>query len=228
MSENYGYQKGDTISILDSEIHTHEAAVTGTYTCYFGRNIVTSPEGYRKIFGTDYEPRSCYIRTDGDTGALKNALLAVTDDVSFESSGDFKASIDTVSQLYNIIVYVTTGIAILMSFMILTNLANIFLNRKKTELTVMRINGFSIRQTIGYLARESVLTTIIGLAVGVLAGSLMSPMFIRILEPADLQFDRTYNIAAWIASVGLEGLFALTSYSSTFRRIRHLNLRDIA
>ena len=226
MSEIYGYQPGDSISVLDSEIHRHEAAVTGTYTCYFGRNIVTSPEGYRKIFG-DYEPRSFYIRTDSDIDALKNALLSVSEDVSFESSADFRASLDSVSQLYNIIVYVTTGIAILMSFMILTNLANIFLNRKKTELTVMRINGFSIRQTKGYLARESVLTTVIGLAAGVLAGSLLSPVFIRILEPADLQFDRTYQLAAWIAAVGLEGLFALIIYSSTFRRIRNLNLRDL-
>ena len=226
MSEIYGYQPGDSISVLDSEIHRHEAAVTGTYTCYFGRNIVTSPEGYRKIFG-DYEPRSFYIRTDSDIDALKNALLSVSEDVSFESSADFRASLDSVSQLYNIIVYVTTGIAILMSFMILTNLANIFLNRKKTELTVMRINGFSIRQTKGYLARESVLTTVIGLAAGVLAGSLLSPVFIRILEPADLQFDRTYQLAAWIAAVGLEGLFALIIYSSTFRRIRSLNLRDL-
>lgn len=226
MSEIYGYQPGDSISVLDSEIHTHEAAVTGTYTCYFGRNIVTSPEGYRKIFG-DYEPRSFYIRTDSDIDALKNALLSVSEDVSFESAADFRASLDSVSQLYNIIVYVTTGIAILMSFMILTNLANIFLNRKKTELTVMRINGFSIRQTKGYLARESVLTTVIGLAAGVLAGSLLSPVFIRILEPADLQFDRTYQLAAWIVAVGLEGLFALIIYSSTFRRIRNLNLRDL-
>ncbi len=226
MSEIYGYQPGDSISVLDSEIHSHEAAVTGTYTCYFGRNIVTSPEGYRKIFG-DYEPRSFYIRTDSDIDALKNALLSVSEDVSFESAADFRASLDSVSQLYNIIVYVTTGIAILMSFMILTNLANIFLNRKKTELTVMRINGFSIRQTKGYLARESVLTTVIGLAAGVLAGSLLSPVFIRILEPTDLQFDRTYQLAAWIAAVGLEGLFALIIYSSTFRRIRNLNLRDL-
>lgn len=227
MSESYSYQPGDSITILDSGIHTHEAPVSGTYTCYFGRTVVTSPEGYRKVFGSDYEPHSCYIRTDGDIEALKNALLSVSEDVSFESPDDFRASIDSVSQLYNIIVYVTTGIAILMSFMILTNLASIFLNRKKTELTVMRINGFSIRQTIGYLARESVLTTVIGLAAGVIAGLFLSPVFIKIMEPADLQLDRSLHIAAWIASVGLEGLFALIIYSTTFRRIRHLDLRDL-
>ena len=60
----YVIQPGDSITILDSGIHIHEAHVSGTYTCYFGRTVVTSPEGYRKIFGSDYEPHSCYIRTD--------------------------------------------------------------------------------------------------------------------------------------------------------------------
>ena len=54
----------------------------------------------------------------------------------------------------------------------------------------MRVNGFSIKQTKGYLTREAVLTTVIGLAAGILIGSLLTPYAVRILEPADLQFDR--------------------------------------
>ena len=84
--------------------------------------------------------------------------------------------------MYNLIVIVTTAIAILMSAMILSNLANIFLNRKKTELTVMRINGFSIKQTKGYLTRETVVTTAIGILLGVIAGVIAAPLIIRALE----------------------------------------------
>ena len=80
-----------------------------------------------------------------------------------------------------------------MSFMILTNLANIFLNRKKTELTVMRINGFSIKQTKGYLARESVITTAAGVAIGVLAGAIAAPFIIKLMEQPDIQFVRTFQ-----------------------------------
>ena len=130
--------------------------------------------------------------------------------------------------LYDIIVYVTTGVAIFMSFMILTNLASIFLTRKKNELIVMRVNGFSIKQTRKYLSREAVFTTITGLAAGVLAGSLLAPLVVRILEPADLQFDRSYHAIAWIAAAGLEGLFAVIIYSTTFRKIKKFNLKDIA
>ena len=54
MSENYGFEKGSNIEIFDSTMETKEASVTGTYTCYFQRVAVTTPEGYSRIFGCDY------------------------------------------------------------------------------------------------------------------------------------------------------------------------------
>ncbi|MBQ3428510.1 MAG: FtsX-like permease family protein [Mogibacterium sp.] len=229
MSENYGYTDGDTVSLLDSAMQKHEAPVTGTYTCYFGRTVVTTPEGYSKIFEDEFDPNSSFMHLNGaDAQALKNELLAINDDISFEGKSDFRTSFESVGALYNIIVYVTMGVALFMSFMILTNLANIFLTRKKNELIVMRVNGFSIKQTKGYLTREAVLTTVVGLALGVLVGSLLTPYAVRILEPADLQFDRSYHAISWIIAGGIEGLFALIIYSTVFRRVKHFNLKDIA
>lgn len=228
MSEVYGYEKGSSVPVFDSSLELHDAHVTGTYTSYFERIAVTTPEGYSSIFGKDYEPRSFYLHLDGDTSELRKALLDISEDISFEEASDFREAFDSVSMLYNIIVYVTTGVAIFMSFMILTNLASIFVNRKKNELIVMRINGFSVKQTKGYLAREAVLTTVIGLAAGVIVGSLLTSFAIGLIEPADIQFDRSYHVTAWIFAAGLEGLFALIIYSSIFSRVKRLNLKDIA
>ena len=152
----------------------------------------------------------------------------MSDDISFEVAAEFAKKFETVSYLYNLIVYLTTGIAILMSFMILSNLANIFLNRKKTELTVMRINGFSIKQTKGYLSKETVVTTIAGLMLGVLGGAVLSPFVIRSMEQPDLQFIRSFHPAAWIAAVVLEALFALVINSLVFRKVKDLDFRDVA
>jgi ABC-type antimicrobial peptide transport system permease subunit len=130
--------------------------------------------------------------------------------------------------LYNLIVYVTTGIAIIMSFMILSNLANIFLNRKKTELTVMRINGFSIKQTKGYLSRETIVTTAVGVILGVLVGAVLAPLVIKTMEQPDLQFVRTFHVVAWVAAVVLEVLFSIVINSFVFRKVKDLNFRDVA
>ncbi len=229
MKESYGMTSGDAIPVMDSGLDLKDAVIKGYFQNYVGRIIVTSPEGYRKTFGEEPAYNCYYVKAKGaDITGLEEDLLAVTEDVSFEKASEFATTFESVAFLYNIVVYVSTGIAILMSFMILTNLANIFLNRKKTELTVMRINGFSIKQTKGYLARETVVTTAIGIVLGVLLGSVAAPLIIKKMEQPDLQFVRTFHPAAWVVAVALAVIFSVVINSLVFRKIKDLNLRDVA
>ena len=229
MKESYDMTVGKSIPVMDSGLDLKDAAIKGYFQNYVGRLMVTSPEGYRSTFGEEPVYNCYYVKANGaDITRLEGDLLAVTEDVSFSAVNEFAAKFEAVSFLYNIIVYLSTGIAILMSFMILTNLANIFLNRKKTELTVMRINGFSVKQTKGYLARETVVTTIIGVVLGVLLGAILTPVIIKMVEQPDIQFVRSFHIIAWIIAVVLEVIFAVLINSLVFRKVRNLNLRDVA
>ena len=229
MMESYDMTAGKAIPTMDSGLDLKDATIKGYFQNYVGRIMVTSPEGYRNIFGEDPEYNCYYVKANGaDVAKLESDLLAVTEDVSFAEAREFATKFEAVSFLYNIIVYLSTGIAILMSFMILTNLANIFLNRKKTELTVMRINGFSIKQTRGYLAKETVVTTAIGVVLGVLLGAVGAPVIIKMVEQPDLQFIRTFHIFAWIAAVVLVVIFSVIINTLVFRKVKNLNLRDVA
>lgn len=229
MRESYKMVEGTEIPVMDSGLDMKTAVVKGEFQNYVGRLMVTSPKGYREIFGEDPAYNSYYVRTNGaDINRLKADMFAITNDLSFEEADEFASKSESVSFLYNMVVILTTGIAILMSFMILTNLANIFLNRKKTELTVMRINGFSIKQTKGYLARETVVTTAAGLILGVIVGAIATPFIIMMQEQPDLQFIRSFHPLAWIAAVVMEALFAVLINSFVFRKVKDLNFRDIA
>ena len=115
-----------------------------------------------------------------------------------------------------------------MSFMILTNLANIFRSRKKTELIIMRVNGFSIGQTIEYLARETVITTLAGLVLGVLSGALFTPILMQMMQQPDMQFYNIFHVKAWVIAAGLEIIFSLLINGVVFHKVRSFNLRDIA
>ena len=229
MTESYGITTGSEVPVMNSELDEVPAVVKGTFQNYVGRLMVTSPEGYKATFGEDPVYNCMYVKAgSGGLEKIENDLLAVSEDISFSETDAFASKFESVSFLYNIIVYLMTGIAIIMSFMILTNLANIFLNRKKTELTVMRINGFSIKQTKGYLARETFVTTTVGVVLGVICGSALTPFIIRMVEQPDLQFIRTFHPVAWIAAVALEVLFSVIINSMVFRKVKDLNFRDVA
>lgn len=229
LNESFGMNVGDKLPLLDSTFKEHDAEVKGYFANYVGRMIVVSPAAYRSIFGKANETNSYYVRLDGADGAgLKNKLLAVTDEISFAEKSDFKATLDSASQLYNIMVVVITGMAILISFMILTNLSNIFLNRRKTELSVMRVNGFSVKQAKGYLRRETIITTAAGLALGVILGALLTPPVMTILQQTDMELVKSFHTAAWVMAVVIETIFAVIINSLVFSKVKKLNLRDIA
>lgn len=227
MRESYNMNVGEEFTILDSKLQSHKVSIVGEFQNYIGRDVVISSEGYEKLIGK-YEPNCYFINLNGADGeALQNELLNASGEISFTPKDSVRAQFEAVALLYNVTVFITTGIAIIMSFMILTNLANIFLNRKKTELIVMRINGFSVKKTIGYLAKETVLTTIIGVALGVTCGAIFTPLLIRLMEQPDLQFIRTFHPLAWIIAVILEAAFAITVNSIVFNKVKKLNLKDI-
>ena len=232
MAESYGMTEGKVLPIMDNALQLHDAEIKGMFHNYLGRVILVSPEAYMGIFGKENTITSYFIRMDGgDEEALtelREALLDADADLRFDTPDTIAEQFKEAAKLYNLVVIITTLIAILMTFMILTNLANIFMSRKKNELTVMRVNGFSIRQTKGYLSRETIVTAAAGIILGVLTGGLMDPWIISQLEQPDQNFVRTFQPAAWIAAAAMEIIFAVIIYSSVFRKVKNLNLRDIA
>ena len=229
MHESYGMNIGDKLTIRDKALKKHDAPIKGTFINYVGRTVVLSPAAYKSIFGEVNTTNSYFIKMNGaDAKKVEEELVAVSDNISFTASDDFRVKFDSASKLYNIIVYITTGIAILISFMILTNLANIYLTRKKTELTVMRVNGFTIKETKGYLSKESILTTAAGLILGVAVGAILTPLLIKGLQQPDLEFIKSFQPVAWGTAVGLEALFSLIINTLVYRKVKDLNLKDIA
>ncbi|MBP3853666.1 MAG: hypothetical protein J6D18_03765, partial [Erysipelotrichaceae bacterium] len=143
MEEVYGHHKGDTMELYDSSLQLHEAKVKNIFQNYLGRMIILSNDGYYKTFGKEPEPNCYYvIWNQADKKEVKERLKEVSTELDYEDSDAFVVSYQSLSMTFNFIIAIMVVMAIVMSFMILTNLANIYLSRKKRELTVMRINGF--------------------------------------------------------------------------------------
>ena len=229
MHEAFDMNKGDTLTVMDSSLTGKEVEVKGYFANYYGRTAIISPAAYNTIFG-EYAPANLYyIKLNGvDAEGLQNKLLAISGDLRFNDKSDIRNKLESSSQLYNIMVLVITVMAVFISFMILTNQSNIFLNRRKREMSVMRINGFSVKQTKGYLVRETVATTIAGLILGVAVGALLTPIVISMLQATDIALVKDFNVIAWAFAVGIEAIFAIIINSIVFSKVKKLNFRDIA
>ena len=128
----------------------------------------------------------------------------------------------------NSIVALLTTMSAMLAGVVLMNLTNLLFLQKKREMTVMRINGFSVRQTVGYLLREIVATTALGIVLGIAAGAAMAYYILRSLEQSFVQFDRGVNVPAWLIGAAVTLLFTGAVNCVALRKVRHLKLTDVA
>ena len=96
--------------------------------------------------------------------------------------------------------------------MVLTNLTNIYIMQKKRELVVMRINGFTVKEVIGYCTRETIVTTIAGIVLGIALGSDIAYRIVRSMEQAFIRFDRGVSPLAWLYGALITVLLAASTY----------------
>ena len=119
------------------------------------------------------------------------------------------------------------GLAILIVFMVLTNLSNIFVQGKMKELLIMRANGFSKAQVNGYLLSETVVTTVTGLVLGTLAGIPFAALMVRMCESDKMTMVRSPFVLAWVIAVSAGALFAFIINAMAFKKTGKIKVIDI-
>lgn len=225
MSEVYHIKAGDTITIYDYELNPHEIKVNGIFVNYFGRNAVMSRETGERLFG---EKDNCYyVILDGaKEDEFISDLSKLGFDISFERSEASMSNTAAMRDILNTVILGLSFMAIFMMGIIMTNLTNIFVSKRLKDIAIMRINGFSMKETMMYLARETIITNLIGIASGVVVGSTVAYIIIRMMEQPDMMLARSFSIPAWIIAVVLTALASLVINAIAFRKTKKLSLTD--
>ena len=228
ITERTGVSRQDEIRIYDTGYKVHNVTVSGICRNYSPRRIYLSPSQYRSVFGKDADNNTVLIRVQTP---LKDEVAKDMDDMFPEFSVSYAAmlpeDLGPMSDMYHVVVYILTGLAIIMSVFVLMNLVSIFVKRRQNEIIVMAVNGFYHKEQVRYLLTETLVTTGLGLALGVIAGCLMTDPLVHVVEVEEAMFVRQLDPGAWICAVTLEAIFAVTINLFVFRNLKKLKLTDI-
>lgn len=228
MAEVYDLKPGDTIDLYDSEGAAKTAVIAGVFDNYAGRTMVMWKEYYKEVFGTDCQENCFYVKLQGcDEGTLREKLVGAEGYMSYERADSSRSMFENVSNTLNGVILMLIFMAAVMALVVLLNLAAMYVNQKKTELVIMRINGFSLRETKEYIVRETIFTTFLGLVAGVTAGSGLAYKIIRGLEKPHLQLVRNVSIKAWVIGIAITIFFSLFVNSVALRKVKHFKMTDI-
>lgn len=221
-------KKGDLFKIYDDSLKEHTVKVAGVFTNYAARDTLMTTEYYREVFGQTPEPSVLLIKLNGvDDEGIITRIKEEFPDATINTPQYVLDNYRSTFLIYDLIIMIMTFLAIVLSLFVLSNITNIFVNGKKNELIIMRINGFSTRQAIGYLIRENVLTILMSLGFALVAGVFLNKFVIGLFETDSTMFVRAFNPKAWLIAIVFELVFAFIIDLLSFRRVKSFKVTDI-
>ena len=220
---------GSEFEIALGGTKTATVVVSGIFENYIGRTFVMSGEYYEKVFGEAYQPNAYMVKLgNADAKTLENNLKAKDGFETIVSADSNRSIIETSMSMLNTVVVLFIFIAGVMAGVVQLNLTNMYVLQKKREMTVMRINGFTVKEVIGYILRETVFTTILGILLGIAAGAAAGYSIVRTLEQSFMQLDRSIDLTAWLLGAALTVVFTVIVNAIALRNVKNLRLTDVA
>ena len=226
-NETAHYTEKGKITVFDKLMNSYDADVADDYMLYAARIFLMSRETYRKIYDTEPVNSQYLVRIDeAKAEEMKETLLKLDGVSNILTSDNDKADFDSFVSVARGMVMLLTAMAFAMAYFILLNLVSMFINQKKRELTIMRINGFTVKEVKNYVGRELVLTTAIGILIGLPLGAFMGYRIILLLENTSC-FDRNIYYLGGLIAAGVTAFFSFVIVQTALRKVKDLKLTDI-
>lgn len=202
---------GSQISVTDNNGDEYTARISGIMQNYALNYIYMSTAQYEEIFGREAEYNVAMLIADGssDEQTVKSSLIADERILGVTFKSDTTKSFLNSVKSMNAIVLLLIICAAFLAVTVLYNLANINITERRRELATIKVLGFYDLETSAYIYRENIISTVIGIAIGMLMGRLLHYFVVITVEVDAVLFIRDLVWWAYLAGAMLTMLFAL-------------------
>ena len=221
---------GDKIVLKDSDDLEAEVTVSGIAEHYIQHYIYMTDKLYAKIFNVEeYKPNIFYAEYSEDFNldneySLSKELLNNAKISSVTLTSYLRGAMDDTLQSMNLVTYVLIVSAGLLAFIVLYNLINVNISERQRELATIKVLGFYDKEVYDYVSRETVLLTIIGIAVGLVVGYFLDSFILTTCEIGILRFKKIITVQSYLISAGITIIFTIIVNIFTYFSLKKIDM----
>ncbi len=209
-----GVKQGDTVQLQPDAAVFYPAKIGAVAENYIYHYVFMTEKTYQQIFDEKPIYNECFLRFAGDGTAQEEAVAAAIlkeNDIvtSVMVTSTLQKQIDDMLRSLNVITYVLIICAGMLAFIVLYNLSNINITERRRELATLKVLGFYDMEVSGYVYRENVLLTLIGILLGMAGGKLLHGYVITTCEVDMVMFGHIIKPVSFLYSGLLTVLFAV-------------------
>ncbi len=207
-------QAGDTVQLKPDASTFYPAKIGAVAENYIYHYVFMTQNMYERIFGEKPVYNECFLRFAQEGKAYEEGIAS---DILRENeivasvmvTSTLQKQIDDMLQSLNVITYVLIICAGMLAFIVLYNLSNINITERRRELATLKVLGFYDGEVSGYVYRENVLLTLIGILFGSGLGKLLHGYVITTCEVDLVMFGHIIKPVSYLYSALLTVLFAV-------------------
>lgn len=222
-------KEGDTILLENADGIRKEVNVSKITENYIMHYIYMSPDLYNETFNTRIESNVILAKTNEtkevDEEKLGEILLADSANisgVSFTSASEdmFKTVMDNM----DMVVWILIVAAGLLALVVLYNLLNANISERIRELATIKVLGFYDREVYSYIARETIILTIIGILIGLVGGYFLTMYILKTCELDITMFDPNVKLLSYVFGIVITVFFAIIVNVVTYFSLKKIDM----
>ena len=222
-------KEGDEILLENSDGDRRNVVVSKITENYIMHYIYMTPELYNSVYDAKIQSNVIFAitneMTENEEEKLGRHLLTDTDNisgVSFTSATEDMFA--TVMDNMDMIVWILIISAGLLALVVLYNLLNANISERIRELATIKVLGFYDREVYSYIARETIILTIIGILLGLIGGYFLIMYVLKTCELDITMFDPNVSVLSYILGVVITIFFAIIVNIVTYFSLKKIDM----
>ena len=184
---------GDKLELDGKEIRV--AAISENYVGHF---VYLNRETYEQVYGTSPQDNTYLVKLKDPTPSNTEKEAAIFMEKAAVSGVVQNATaihlFESVASSLNKTMAILVLVSVLLAIVILYNLNNINVAERIRELSTIKVLGFHNKEVTLYIYRETIVLSLVGIVLGLVAGYYLHQFLIQVSSPATILF---YPRVSW-------------------------------
>lgn len=223
-----GVKAGDTLILKDVDENEVNIKISNVVENYVSHYVYMTKETYKKLYNKDFKANVVFIQNvklnDEEQDKLAKEIMNMSEVSGIVNMTSTMKSIDDMMNLLNYVVIVLIVSAGLLAFVVLYNLANVNISERIRELATIKVLGFYDKEVYDYIARETVILTIIGIALGLVGGYFLNYYLMGTCEINMLRFSKTIKLISYVYASLITIVFTLIVNIATYFALKKIDM----
>ncbi|PLS30976.1 ABC transporter permease [Bifidobacterium margollesii] len=232
-AQTLSVRNGDSVDLTDSLMDEAGIAVTGVAQYYTGNIVVMTEHAYEKAFGdgsSDGDGLSLnadLIRVDGDDDAqigFADDLAGQDEYLSVTSVARQQRDFSRSFMIFFVMIGFIVVMAAILAVVVLYTLASTNISERERELATIKVLGFRRKEVHGYVNKEILLLSVLGIAVGLPSGRALLGFLLAQLDLPGMNIVPNVAWYCYAAAAVLALLFTLLVSRATNKSLDRIDM----